>query len=89
MRYRGVAYREAFVRRSWARAILPLLVCCGFEVAGCGSTARPDAGGEDAGSGNAAATKALKDIKLMKEDAAGVEKQSEEIKKRYTQLFKV
>ena len=33
--------------------------------------------------------KALKDIKLMKEDAAGVEKQSEEIKKRYTQLFKV
>jgi iron(III) transport system substrate-binding protein len=31
----------------------------------------------------------LKDIKLMKEDAAGVEKQSDEIKKRYTQLFKV
>ncbi len=33
--------------------------------------------------------KTLKDIKLMKEDAAGVEKQSDEIKKRYTQLFKV
>jgi iron(III) transport system substrate-binding protein len=33
--------------------------------------------------------KPLKDIKLMKEDAAGVEKQSDEIKKRYTQLFKV
>jgi iron(III) transport system substrate-binding protein len=31
----------------------------------------------------------LKDIKLMKEDPAGVEKQSDEIKKRYTQLFKV
>lgn len=31
----------------------------------------------------------LKDIKLMKEDADGVEKQSDEIKKRYTQLFKV
>ena len=31
----------------------------------------------------------LKDIKLMKEDAVGVEKQSDEIKKRYTQLFKV
>ena len=31
----------------------------------------------------------LKDIKLMKEDAAGVEKQSDEIKKRYAQLFKV
>lgn len=33
--------------------------------------------------------KPLKDIKLMKEDAAGVEKQSDEIKKRYTQIFKV
>ena len=31
----------------------------------------------------------LQDIKLMKEDAAGVEKQSEEIKKRYSQIFKV
>jgi iron(III) transport system substrate-binding protein len=31
----------------------------------------------------------LKNIKLMKDDAAGVEKQSDEIKKRYTQLFKV
>lgn len=36
-----------------------------------------------------AGRKPLKDIKLMKEDPAGVEKQSEEIKKRYTQLFKV
>ena len=33
--------------------------------------------------------KPLKDIKLMKEDPAGVEKQGDEIKKRYTQLFKV
>jgi iron(III) transport system substrate-binding protein len=31
----------------------------------------------------------LKDIKLMKEDPAGVEKNADEIKKRYTQLFKV
>lgn len=31
----------------------------------------------------------LKDIKLMKDDAAAVEKESENIKKRYTQLFKV
>jgi iron(III) transport system substrate-binding protein len=31
----------------------------------------------------------LKDIKLMKEDAAGVEKESGEIKKRYSQIFKV
>jgi iron(III) transport system substrate-binding protein len=31
----------------------------------------------------------LKDIKLMKDDAAGVEKTSTDIKKRYTQLFKV
>jgi len=31
----------------------------------------------------------LENIKLMKEDAAGVEKQSEEIKKRYSQIFKV
>jgi iron(III) transport system substrate-binding protein len=33
--------------------------------------------------------KALKDIKLMQEDAAGVEMQSTEIKKRYSQIFKV
>jgi iron(III) transport system substrate-binding protein len=33
--------------------------------------------------------KPLKDIKLMQEDAAGVEKQSTEIKKRYSQIFKV
>jgi len=32
---------------------------------------------------------ALKDIKLMRDDAAAVEKESENIKKRYTQLFKV
>jgi iron(III) transport system substrate-binding protein len=31
----------------------------------------------------------LKDIKLMKDDAAAVEKQSEAIKTRYTQIFKV
>jgi iron(III) transport system substrate-binding protein len=31
----------------------------------------------------------LKDIKLMKDDAAAVEKESENIKKRYTQIFKV
>ena len=31
----------------------------------------------------------LSDIKLMKEDAAGVEKASEEIKARYAQIFKV
>ncbi len=31
----------------------------------------------------------LKDIKLMREDAAGVEKESGEIKKRYSQIFKV
>ena len=31
----------------------------------------------------------LKDIKTMKEDAAAVESQAEEIKTRYTQLFKV
>jgi iron(III) transport system substrate-binding protein len=31
----------------------------------------------------------LKDIKLMKDDAAAVEKQSEAIKQRYTQIFKV
>ena len=31
----------------------------------------------------------LKDIKLMKDDPAGVEKQSEAIKARYTQIFKV
>ena len=33
--------------------------------------------------------KPLKDIKTLKEDAAAVEKQGEEIKKRYSQLFKV
>ena len=33
--------------------------------------------------------KALSQIKLMKDDAAAVEKESEGIKKRYTQLFKV
>src|SRR5215472_4084759 len=31
----------------------------------------------------------LSDIKLMKEDAAGVEAQAEEIKTRYAKLFKV
>jgi iron(III) transport system substrate-binding protein len=31
----------------------------------------------------------LRDIKLMKEDPAGVEKNAEEIKKRYAQIFKV
>ena len=31
----------------------------------------------------------LKDIKTMKEDPAAVEQQAEEIKARYTQLFKV
>ncbi len=36
-----------------------------------------------------AGRKPLKDIKLMKDDAAAVEKESENIKKRYTQLFKV
>ena len=33
--------------------------------------------------------KQLKEIKLMKDDPAGVEKASEEIKKRYAQIFKV
>ena len=33
--------------------------------------------------------KALKDIKLMKDDPAGVEKQSDEIKVRYTKIFGV
>jgi iron(III) transport system substrate-binding protein len=33
--------------------------------------------------------KPLRDIKLMKDDPAGVEKQGEEIKARYTQLFRV
>jgi len=33
--------------------------------------------------------RALKDIKLMKEDAVTVEKSAEEIKKRYSQIFKV
>jgi iron(III) transport system substrate-binding protein len=33
--------------------------------------------------------KSLKEIKLMKEDAAAVERESENIKKRYTQIFKV
>ncbi len=36
-----------------------------------------------------AGRKPLKEIKLMKDDAAAVEKESENIKKRYTQLFKV
>ena len=31
----------------------------------------------------------LKDIKLMKDDAAAVEKTTEEIKARYAQIFKV
>ena len=31
----------------------------------------------------------MKDIKIMKDDATAVEKESEEIKKRYTQYFKV
>jgi iron(III) transport system substrate-binding protein len=31
----------------------------------------------------------LSQIKLMKDDAAGVERESENIKKRYTQIFKV
>jgi iron(III) transport system substrate-binding protein len=33
--------------------------------------------------------KSLKEIKLMKEDAAAVERESENIKKRYAQIFKV
>ena len=33
--------------------------------------------------------KPLADIKLMKEDPEGVEKGAEEIKRRYSQLFKV
>ena len=33
--------------------------------------------------------KAMKDIKVMKDDAAAVEKQSEQIKAHYTQYFKV
>ncbi len=36
-----------------------------------------------------AGRKSMKDIKIMKDDAAAVEKESEEIKKRYTQYFKV
>ncbi len=36
-----------------------------------------------------AGRKPLKDIKTLKEDAVAVEKQSDEIKKRYSQLFKV
>ena len=36
-----------------------------------------------------AGRKPLKDIKIMKDDAAAVEKQSEEIKAHYTRLFKV
>jgi iron(III) transport system substrate-binding protein len=31
----------------------------------------------------------LKDIKLMKEDPAGVEKSADDIKKRYSQIFRV
>ena len=33
--------------------------------------------------------KPLSQIKLMKDDAAAVERETEEIKKRYTQIFKV
>ena len=33
--------------------------------------------------------KARSQIKLMKDDAAGVERDAESIKKRYTQIFKV
>ena len=36
-----------------------------------------------------AGRKPFKEIKTMKDDAAAVEKQSEEIKARYTKLFKV
>lgn len=36
-----------------------------------------------------AGRKAMKDIKVMKDDAAAVEKESEQIKARYTQYFKV
>jgi iron(III) transport system substrate-binding protein len=31
----------------------------------------------------------LKDIKLMKEDPVGVEKTADEVKKRYSQIFRV
>ncbi len=31
----------------------------------------------------------MKDIKIMKDDAAAVERDSEEIKKRYVQYFRV
>jgi iron(III) transport system substrate-binding protein len=33
--------------------------------------------------------KPLKDIKTMKDDAAAVEKESEQIKSRYTRIFRV
>ena len=36
-----------------------------------------------------AGRKPLADIKLMKEDAEGAEKQSEEIKARYQKIFRV
>ena len=36
-----------------------------------------------------AGRKPFSDIKTMKDDAAGVEKMSEEIKTRYSKLFKV
>ena len=36
-----------------------------------------------------AGRKPFKEIKTMKEDAAGVEKMGEEIKTRYSKLFKV
>jgi iron(III) transport system substrate-binding protein len=36
-----------------------------------------------------AGRKPFKDIKVMKDDAAAVEKLSEEIKARYTRIFKV
>ena len=36
-----------------------------------------------------AGRKPLKDIKTMKDDAAAVEKESEEIKTRYTKIFRI
>jgi iron(III) transport system substrate-binding protein len=36
-----------------------------------------------------AGRRSMKDIKIMKDDAAAVEKESEQIKTRYTQIFKV
>ena len=45
--------------------------------------------GASAGQGEGRATSRFKEIKTMKEDAAGVEKIGEEIKARYTKIFKV